>query len=180
MKPPLSNNYCSTINIADESVCEIPVNKVKEWINSNNFEQSGDALRSDSFQSIATSQMFSYIRKDDRNNNKYDCSELLSGYIDGTPLDEHLQSVCNDTCNGTNQACDSLLSLCVDKAHLNPEEKNNSSGFYPYCDENTTFESANPYNNENNALSRTNSYCDESNAFNNSLHLSHSKTSLPD
>ena len=199
MKPPLSNNYCSTINIADESVCEMPVNKVKEWIDSSNFKHSGDALRSDSFHSIATSQMFAYICKDDGNNNKHDCSELLPGYIDGTQLDEHLQSVCNDTCIGANQANDSLLSLCVmNKAHL--KGINNNHGFYPYCDENAAFETVNPYCDENDAFKsinpdcdESNPYCDEneafenvnpyydeSNVFNNSLHLSHSKTSLPD
>ena len=176
-------------------MCEIPVDKVKRWINNSFLKQSGDALRSDSFHSIATSQMFAYICKDDESNKKH---ELLPGHIDDTQLDEHLQSVCNDTCNGTNQASDNLLSLCVDKAHLNPEGKN-SYGFYPYCDENATFGDVNPYCDENNAFNsinpdcdESNPYCDESeafenvnpyydesNAFNNSLHLNLSKNSLP-
>lgn len=152
MKPPLSNNYCSTINIADESVCEMPVNKVKRWIDDNNFKQNGDILRSESFQSIATSQMFAYIRKDDKNNKKLS-SESLADYID----DFQLKSVCNNTCNEGNRNTDSLISLYVDETHLNQKAhltRTNSSENNPYCDENAV--------------------------FNNVLHPSLSHTSLPD
>ena len=177
MKPPLSNNYCSTINIADESVCEMPVNKVKRWIDDNDFKQNGDLLRSESFQSIATSQMFAYIRKDDKNE-----QELLVDYIDDIQLDKHLQSVCNNTSNEVNK--------------INPEAQsteNNGCEFNPYCDENTVFKDANPYydedaifNNvnpyydeESNVFDIVNPYCEENNVFNNSSHLNHSQTSLP-
>ena len=202
MKSPLSNNYCSTINIADESVCEMPVNKVKRWIDGNDFKQNGDALRSESFHSIATSQMFAYIRKDDKNSNKQDSSELLADYIDDVQLDEHLKS---DTCNEVNKTSHSLLSLCVDEiqpeAHLT---RNNSCEFNPYYDENAVFNNVNPYCDENavfnndpycdendvfdnlnpycdeKVFDNVNPYCDENNAFNDSSHLNHSQTSLPD
>ena len=153
MKPPLSNNYCSTINIADESVCEIPVNKVKRWIDDNDFRLNG---KSSSFQSIATSQMFAYIRKDDKISKELS-SESLADYVDDIQLDKQLESVCNRTCNEGNKNSNSLISLYVDEAHLNQEAhltKTNSSEINPYCDENAV--------------------------FNNVLHPSHSHTSLPD
>ena len=153
MKPPLSNNYCSTINIADESVCEMPVNKVKRWIDGNDFYVNG---KSNSFHSIATSQMFAYIRKESKINKELS-SESLPDYIDDFQLDKQLGSVCNNTSKEGNKTNNSLISLCVDKSHLNQKvhvTRINSSKNNPYCDENV--------------------------AFNNVLHLSHSHTSLPD
>ena len=173
----------------------MPVNKVKRWIDNNDFKQNGDVLRSESFQSIATSQMFAYIRKDGKNNNNE--QELLADYIDDIQLDKHLQSVCNDTCSEGNKTNDSLLSLCVDKTNINPEAhltRNQSREFNPYCDENTVFNDANPYYDENavfnnanpyydeesNVFSSVNPYCEENDVFNDSSHLNHSQTSLPD
>ena len=150
MKPPLSNNYCSTINIADESVCEMPVNKVKKWIDNNDFHLNG---KSSSFHSIATSQMFAYICKDDKINS----SESLTDYIDDVQLDKQLESICGNAYNERNKNANSLVSLYVDETHLNQKvhlTRTNSSEINPYCDENAV--------------------------FNNVLHLSHSHTSLPD
>ena len=77
IKSPLSNNYCSTINIADESVCEMPTSKVTKWINNNDFQHSASILQqSNSFNSLATSEMIAYIRKEGKNkDNKWLCSE---------------------------------------------------------------------------------------------------------
>ena len=33
----------STLNVADEGVCDIPVNEVNRWIDSNDFKQNEDA-----------------------------------------------------------------------------------------------------------------------------------------
>ena len=64
IRSPLSNNYCSTINIADESVCETPAVKVMNWIDNSDFQYSVDMLQqSSSFRSLATSEMIAYISK---------------------------------------------------------------------------------------------------------------------
>ena len=153
MKPPLSNHYCSTINIADESVCEMPVSKVTKWIDSNDFHLNG---KSSSFHSIATSQMFAYIRKDGKINKELS-SESLADYIDDLQMDKQLDSVCNNSCNEANRNDNSLLSLYVDESNLNQNAhltRTSSCEINPYCDENT--------------------------AFNNLSHLTHSHNSLPD
>ena len=136
MKPPLSSNYCSTINVADESVCEIPVNKVKRWIDDNDFKQNEDALRSESFQSLATSQMFAYIHKHD--NNKQDSSMLL-GYIDDTQMDKQSEICSID--REVNTTNNNLLSLYIDEAQLQKEHltSDNSCQFNQYCEENVVF-----------------------------------------
>ena len=68
MRSPLSNNYCSTINIADDSVCEMPVSKVMKWIDNNDFKQSTDVLQqTSSFHSLPTSEMIAYICKKGKN-----------------------------------------------------------------------------------------------------------------
>ena len=78
IKSPLSDNYCSTINIADESVCEMPTSKVIKWINETDFQHSGNMLQqSNSFNSLATSEMIAYICKEGKNKgNKWLCSEI--------------------------------------------------------------------------------------------------------
>ena len=135
MKPPLSNNYCSTVNVADESVCEMPVNKVKRWIDNNDFKRNEDGLLSNSYNSLATSQMFAYICKDENKNNEGLFSGLLTGYIDDVQMDKHVEySKTDDDIN------DSLLSLYVDEAHLKqmPHLNNaNSCQLDSYCEENT-------------------------------------------
>ena len=135
MKPPLSNNYCSTVNVADESVCEMPVNKVKRWIDNNDFKHNGDGLLSNSYNSLATSQMFAYICKDEKENNEELFSGLLAGYIDDVQMDKHVEYSKTD-----NDINDSLLSLYVDEAHLKqmPHLNNaNSCQLDSYCEENT-------------------------------------------
>ena len=135
MKPPLSNNYCSTLNVADESVCEIPANKVKRWIDNNDFKCNGDGLLSNSYNSLATSQMFAYICKDENENSEGLFSGLLAGYIDDVQMDKHLEYSKTD-----NDITDSLLSLYVDEAHLKqiPHLNNaNSCHLDSYCEENT-------------------------------------------
>ena len=156
MKPPLSNNYCSTINVADESVCEIPVNKVKRWIDNNDFKQNEDALRSESFHSLATSQMFAYIHKHDKNNNKQLSVELLDDYIDDTQM-EHLESVCSNINDKVYETSNCLLSSYVDESHLNQSA----------------------YLATTNSC-QCNSYCEESTAFNNLPHPNPCHNSLPD
>ena len=141
MKPPLSNNYCSTINVADESVCEIPVNKVKRWIDNNDFKQNEDVLRSESFHSLATSQMFAYIHKHDKNNNKQLSIELLDDYIDDSQM-EHLESVCGKINDKMYDTSNYLLSSYVDESHLNQNAylaSTNSCQFNSYCEESTAF-----------------------------------------
>ena len=79
IKSPLSNNYCSTINIADESVCEMPVNKVMKWIDNNDFQHSTNMLQqSNSFDSLATSEMIAYICKEGKNGDR----KWFSGHCD--------------------------------------------------------------------------------------------------
>ena len=134
MKPPLSNNYCSTINVADESVCEIPVNKVKRWIDNNDFKQNEDVLRSESFHSLATSQMFAYIHKHDKNKQ---VSSALLGYIDNTQIDKQSESSIE-----MNAISNSLSALYSDEAHLNQTlqlTSNKSCQLNPYCEEHTIF-----------------------------------------
>ena len=149
MKPPLSNNYCSTINIADESVCELPVNKVLKWIDNNNdFHLNG---KSNSFLSIATSQMFAYIHKDDKIAKDLS-SETSADYIDELQLNEQVESDCNNACEESTKG----LFSYMDDTHLNQKahlSKISSCEFNPYYDENAV--------------------------FNNLVHLNHSHTSLP-
>ena len=137
MKPPLSNNYCSTINVADESVCEIPVNKVKNWIDSNDFKQNEDVLRSESFHSLTTSQMFAYIHKHDKNKQ---VSSASLGYIDDTQMDK--QSEFSITDKEKNATSISLSSPYIGEAHLNQKlqlTSSNSCQLNPYCEENVVF-----------------------------------------
>ena len=76
IKSPLSDNYCSTINIADESVCEMPASKVIKWINNNDFQQSANVLQqSNSFHSLATTEMMAYICNEGKNDKKWLCGE---------------------------------------------------------------------------------------------------------
>ena len=151
MKPPLSNNYCSTMNIADESVCEVPTSKVTRWINNNDFQQCEDIPRSNSFHSLSTSQMFAYIHKDD---NKELSPVLSPDYIDDVKMNiEHLKSVYNATCNEVDNC--SMSSPYFDEAHLNQKtDSTNNHQLNPYCDEDTV--------------------------FNDCLHLNHDHSSLPD
>ena len=143
MKPPLSNNYCSTINIADESVCEMPVSKVMKWIENNDFQQSRDALKSDSFHSLATSEMFAYICKDvKKNSNKELSSELLPDCFDEMQMDKKIESVCNDTFDGY-----------VDESNLNQKViRANSCQLNPYCDESTVFNKPSQLNHSHSSL----------------------------
>ena len=72
------------------------ITTVKRWIDDNDFKQNEDALRSESFQSLATSQMFAYIHKHDKTNSKQLSMELLDDYIDdiatnGEPFRINLQ-----------------------------------------------------------------------------------------
>ena len=157
MKPPLSNNYCSTINVADESVCEIPVNKVKRWIDDNDFKQNEDALRSESFQSLATSQMFAYIHKHDKTNGKQLSMELLDDYIDDIQMENHLESVCSNINDEVYETSNCLVSSYIDEAHLNQKSYLTSTNS---C--------------------QCNSYCEESTAFNNLSHPNPCHNSLPD
>ena len=134
MKPPLSDDYCSTINVADESVCEIPVNKVKRWIDNNDFKQNEDVLRSESFHSLATSQMFAYIHKHDKNKQ---ASSALLGYIDNTQIDKQSESSIE-----MNAISNSLSALYIDEVHLNQTlqlTSIKSCQLNPYCEEHTVF-----------------------------------------
>ena len=157
MKPPLSNNYCSTVNIADESVCEMSVNKVKRWIDSSDFKHSGDGLLSESFHSLSASQMFAYISKEEKNNKQFS-SEFLADYIDDTQMDKQLES--NNTKNKSNT---SVLSLYVDETHLNQKAhlttSTNSCQLNPYWEENAVFNNLSP-NHSHNSLP---DYIEESN-----------------
>ena len=157
MKPPLSNNYCSTINVADESVCEMPVNKVKRWIDSSDFKHNRDGLLSESFHFLSSSQMFAYISKEGKNNKQFSC-EFLADYIDDTQMDKQLES--NNT---KNKSSTSVLSLYVDETHLNQKAhlttSTNSCQLNPYWEENAVFNNLSP-NHSHNSLP---DYIEESN-----------------
>ena len=117
IRSPLSNNYCSTINIADESVCEIPVNKVMKWIDSNDFKQSSDALQqASSLHSIPSSEMMAYICKKGKNG-----KQKWPGEDDRSKLKvENLGFLDNISC--------SQISTCSDvPSHYNWEEKDKTS-----------------------------------------------------
>ena len=147
MKPPLSNNYCSTVNIADESVCEMPVNKVKRWINSSDFKHNMDGLLSESFHSLSTSQIFAYISKEEKNNKQLS-SEFLADYVDDIQMDKQLKS--NNT---KNKSITSVLSLYVDETHLNQKAhlttSTNSCQLNPYWKENAVFNNLSPNHSHN-------------------------------
>ena len=98
IKSPLSDNYCSTINIADESVCEMPASKVKKWINNNDFQQSANMLQqSVSFHSLATTEMMVYICKEGKTGHHKGLSGDCSVGI--KPPEEKLDFVDNISCS---------------------------------------------------------------------------------
>ena len=121
----------------------MPVSKVMKWIDNNNFQQSRDALKSDSFHSLATSEMFAYICKDVKeNSNKELSSELLPDCFDEMQMDEKLESACNDTSDGY-----------VDESNLNQKvTRTNSCQLNPYCDESTVFNKPSQLNHSHSSL----------------------------
>ena len=86
MKAPLSEDYSSTIHIADVSVCEAPVYKVTNWIDNNDFTPIGDVLRSESLHSITTSEMITYICEKGKRSN-HTISHLSRGNSDTNLLE---------------------------------------------------------------------------------------------
>jgi len=129
MNPPLTENYCSTIDIAEASVCEVPVSKVTEWIENNNFQHSGYLLESKSFNSLATSQMITYICENDKKKGKGSC----------TPLPDYVEETsCQQYCRKTDDDLRSIQSLpslsCVNhNCNVKPTQ---TSPLYPYYDRN--------------------------------------------
>ena len=95
MKAPLSEDYGSTIHIADVSVCEAPVYKVTNWINNNEFTSGGDVLRSESLHSITTSEMITYICEKGKRNDIHRNSNTKSKQtaVDGDQMSESSSQV---------------------------------------------------------------------------------------
>ncbi|XP_065909622.1 uncharacterized protein [Dysidea avara] len=129
MNPPVTENCNSTIDIAEASVCEVPTIKVTKWIENNNFQHSGDLLlKSESFNSLATSQMIAYICENDKKKSKGSC----------TPLPDYIEETsCQQYCRRTDDDLSSIQSLplsCSGKCNAKPTK---TSQLYPYYDENT-------------------------------------------
>ena len=125
IKSPLSDNYCSTINIAEESVCEMPASKVIKWINNNDFQQSTNMLQqSSSFHSLATTEMMAYICKEGKSaDEKWLCGE-------GNRL--QVEKLDNISCSQLSTSSSSIPShyLCED----NHKDKTSSSCSGTGCD----------------------------------------------
>jgi len=132
MNPPLTENYYSTIDIAEASVCEVPVSKVTKWIDKNNFQNHGYLFASESFNSLATSQMIAYICENDK---KKDTGP-------STPLPDYIEETnCQQSCSKDDDDLSSIQSLslsCVNKHNCKPP----TSPLYPYYDENALKHSA--------------------------------------
>ena len=130
MNPPTTDLY-STIDIAETSVCEVPIIKVTKWIQNNNFQCSGDLLKSESSDSLATSQMIAYICENDKKKGKGPCTPLPD-YIEETNSQQY--------CRKTNDDLNSIQSLplsCSDSDDCNVEPTKTSQ-LSPYYDENTS------------------------------------------
>ena len=125
MNPPLTENYCSTIDIAEASVCEVPVSKVTKWIENNNFQHSGYSLASKSFNSLATSQMITYICENDKRKGNDSCT-LLPDYIEETNCQQYRRKTDDDL-----KSIQSLPPLsCVNhNCNLKPTQ---TSPLYPF------------------------------------------------
>ena len=128
MHPPITENYYSTLHIAEASVCEVPILKVTKWIESNDFQHSGGLLKTKSFDSLATSQMIAYICENDKKKIKAPCT-ALPDYIEQTSCQQSF-SKADDL-----SSIHSLPLSCADKQNCSVSTKANQ--MYPYFDENT-------------------------------------------
>ena len=83
-------------------MCEVPIIKVTKWIENNNFQHFGDLLKSESSDSLATSQMIVYICENDKKKSKGPC----------TPLPDYIEETsCQQYCRRTDDDLSSIQSL---------------------------------------------------------------------
>ena len=130
IKSPLSNNYCSTINIANDSVCEMPVNKVMNWMDKNDFKQSTDVLQqASSFHSLPTSEMMAYICK--KGKQKWPTVNRSHG------IKHQAESLSNSSCSQLSISSDIPSHYHCEQNHKVNNAKLLSSLSEIFCDQNS-------------------------------------------
>ena len=128
MHPPITENYPSTLHIAEASVCEAPISKVTKWIENNDFQHSGDLLKAKSFDSLATSQMIAYICENDKKKINTPCAPLPD-YIE--------QASCQQSSKADDLSSIQSLPLSSSDSDDGSVHQSTTSQLCPYYDEST-------------------------------------------